>query len=224
MADFGSSLFGTLRAGAGSIWTDYVGHPFVIGLGDGTLPAAAFRRYLVQDYLFLKHFVRAYALAGYKSTELDDIRAASAGMSALLSEMTLHVGYCRQWGLDETALAAEPEALETVAYTRFALERGVAGDLLDLQVALIPCVLGYAEIGSALADRATPSNPYAPWIASYAGDEYQDAARSAGRTLDRLAARLGGSARLPELQRTFDMATELEVAFWQMGWRAGATL
>lgn len=218
----GSGLFARLRDAAGSEWTDYVDHRFVRGLGDGSLPAAAFRRYLVQDYLFLTHFVRAYALAGYKSTELDDLRAAAAGMTALLEEMRLHVGYCREWGLSEAALAGEPEALETVAYTRFALERGAAGDLLDLQVALAPCVLGYAEIGTALAGRSAPGYPYAAWIDAYAGPDYQAAAAAASDALDRIGARHGAAARWPSLVGTFRMATRLESAFWDMGWRAGA--
>ena len=54
----------------------YVEHPFVQGLGDGTLPEAAFRHYLVQDYLFLIQFARAYGLAAYKADTLAEIRAA----------------------------------------------------------------------------------------------------------------------------------------------------
>ena len=96
-------LFGRLRAGAGPLWTDYVGHAFVRGLGDGTLPAPAFRRYLLQDYLFLIGFARAYALAGYKSASLEDLRAASAGLAAILAEMPLHVAFSAEWGLDEAA-------------------------------------------------------------------------------------------------------------------------
>lgn len=214
-------LFVRLREGAHSDWERYVSHPFVAGLADGTLPIAAFRRYLTQDYLFLVHFVRAFALAGYKSTQVDDLQAASDTMAALLSEMRLHVAYCREWGIDEAALQAEPEALETIAYTRFALERGSAGDLLDLQVALAPCVLGYAEIGRALADRATPDNPYRAWIAAYAGAEYQQSAEAAEAALDRIAARLGAAGRMAELQPTFTTAVRLETAFWDMGMAGG---
>ncbi len=46
--------------------------------------------------------------------------------------------------------------------TRFVLDRGMAGDLLDLHVALAPCVLGYAEIGTALEHQATVENRYVP--------------------------------------------------------------
>ena len=75
-------LFGRLRRDAGEDWTRYVDHPFVRALGDGTLPKPAFQHYLKQDYLFLIQFARAYALAGYKSATLAELRAAAASVSA----------------------------------------------------------------------------------------------------------------------------------------------
>ena len=213
---------GRLRDAAGTLWTDFTGYRFVQGLGDGTLPAPAFRRYLTQDYLFLVQFARAYALAGYKTSQLADLRAASGGFAAILGELPLHVSYCAGWGLDEAGMAAEPEALETVAYTRFVLDCGAAGDLLDLYAALAPCVLGYAEIGPALAARQAGNpvaNPYAAWIAAYAGPNYQAAAAATRGMLDRLWAERGGDATAAALQATFNTAVRLETAFWEMGWR-----
>lgn len=213
-------LFPRLRAAAPS-WQRYVAHPFVEGIRDGTLPDAAFRHYLGQDYLFLIHFARAYALAAYKADRLSDIRDAAAGMSAIVdTEMALHVEYCAGWGLSESEMEALPEASATMAYTRYVLEKGHQGDLLDLYVALAPCVIGYGEIGARLAgDPATAreGNPYASWIGMYAGDEYQPAARAHGETLDRLWERRAGQGRLDELARVFEEATRLEADFWQMG-------
>ena len=212
-------LFQTLRAGSKS-WRDYVEHPFVKGLGDGSLPKAAFQEYLVQDYLFLIQFARAYALAAYKSETLADIRQAAGGLSAIADvEMRLHVAFCGDWGLTEADMEAAPERQETMAYTRYVLEAGLAGDLLDLHVALSPCILGYGEIGLALKDRSPPGNPYQPWIDMYAGEEYQDAARAEAEHLDRLMERRGGPGRTPGLRKTFEQATALEAAFWEMGWR-----
>ena len=142
-------------------------------------------------------------------------------MSALVdTEMRLHVGYCAGWGLTEAEMEALPEEPATIAYTRFVLERGMAGDLLDLHVALAPCVIGYAEIGQWLdEDPATLRDgyPYADWIAMYAGADYQMVAAAAAGNLDLLMARRGGSGRLDALVQTFRAATELEIAFWQMG-------
>jgi len=217
-------LFARLSAAAGDDWRAYCHHPFVAGIANGSLPEPAFRHYLIQDYLFLIQFARAYALAAYKADTLDDMRAASATLTAILDvEMQLHVGYCADWGLSEAEMAAAPEALETTAYTRFVLDRGLGGDSLDLMVALAPCVVGYGEIGSRLAaDPATAreGNRYASWIEMYAGEEYQDVCTAAVAQLDRLATARGGEARFDGLAKTFAQATRLEIAFWDMGWAA----
>ena len=217
------SLFDRLRDACTAEWRAYTEHEFVRRLGDGTLPAACFRHYLIQDYLFLIHFARAYGLAAFKADTLDDVRAASAGLSAIVdTEMGLHVAYCAEWGISEAEMAAAPEAEATMAYTRFVLERGLAGDLLDLLVALAPCMLGYADIGRSLAaDPATvrDGNPYDAWIAMYAGDEFQAVAADHVARMDALMARRGGPGRLDSLTQTFSQATRLEAAFWDMGLR-----
>ena len=219
------SLFERLRESCAAEWRAYCRHRFVAGLADGSLPESAFRHYLVQDYLFLIQFARAYALAAYKADRVEDMRAAASALSGILdTEMGLHVGYCAEWGLSEAEMAAAPEALETVAYTRFALDCGQAGDLLDLLVVLAPCVVGYGEIGRRLgADPATKreGNRYATWIETYAAEDYQAVADGARAQLDRLGERFGAEARFPRLRALFAQATRLEIAFWDMGWVAG---
>ncbi len=222
--DFG--LFGRLRRDAGADWERYVNHRFVRALGAGTLPRPAFQHYLKQDYLFLIQFARAYALAGYKSATLAELRAAASSVSAIVDvEMPLHVGYCAEWGLTEADMQAEPEALETIAYTRFVLERGLAGDRLDLEAALIPCICGYAEIAARLrADPATRTagNPYAAWIDAYTSPDYAAVATDAIEGMERMGQTRGATDRYTGLLATFRAATRLEAAFWDMGWSAGS--
>ena len=215
-----AGFFGRLRAAAGPDWDDYIGHPFVRQLGAATLPDACFRRFLVQDYLFLTHFARAYGLAVYKSTDLADIRGAAAGLDAVLTEIPLHGAYCASWGLDEAAMAAVPEAPATMTYTRYVIDVGMSGDILALTAALMPCVAGYAEIGQTLLqDPATvlDRGPYGAWLRTYGGEEYQAGVRTALDTFDGLARRHAGEARVEALSRIFKTATRLESAFWQMG-------
>lgn len=216
-------LFRRLKQACRDDWQAYTWHPFVQGIADGSLPQPAFRRYLVQDYLFLVQFVRAYALAAYKAESLAAFRDKAGAIGALLHEMTLHVGYCADWGIPEAQILTEPEAPETIAYTRWVLDRGVAGDILDLEVALAPCTVGYGEI--ALAIEASPTrrrtgNPYESWIAMYAGAEYQALARSSAARLDALGESHGGAARFSSLAVDFAKAARLEADFWQMGMSA----
>ncbi|MGH7095416.1 MAG: TenA family protein [Stellaceae bacterium] len=220
MADAGT-LFSRLVAAAAEPWRDYTRHEFVLRLARGELPEACFRRYLVQDYRFLLHFARAWGLAVYKSDCLAEMRRAQRLVAATLDvEIGLHIDYCRRWGLARQALDAAEEAPATVAYTRFVLDRGLAGDRLDLEVVLAPCIIGYAMIAAErMADPATrlDGNRYREWLDMYAGAEYQSLAREAAAALDEQFARRGGDGRLPSLIANFTAATRLEAAFWQMG-------
>jgi thiaminase/transcriptional activator TenA len=221
--DFNYGLFGTLRTAAGDEWKGYVNHRFVQQLAMGTLPQACFRRFLTQDYLFLIHYARAYALLASKGASLSEIRAATTSLGAIVDELPVHVKYCTAWGLTEEMMEAEPEAPETMTYTRYVLDIGHSGDILDLMAALMPCVAGYGEIGKImLADKATVlgGNPYGDWIRNYESEHYMASVQAAIVSFDEIGRRRGGEARLKQLSHIFTTATRLESAFWEMGMNA----
>jgi thiaminase/transcriptional activator TenA len=215
------ALFSRLVEASDQAWRAYTRHEFVLLLGSGELPEKCFRRYLVQDYLFLIHFARAWGLAIYKSDTLAEMRRAQRLVAATLDvEIGLHIDYCRGWGLSEAAIAAAPEAPATIAYTRFVLDCGLAGDRLDLEVALAPCTVGYAMIAAErMGDPTTrlEGNRYGEWLQMYAGSDYQNLAREAAAALDEQFARRGGDGRFPSLAANFATAVALEAGFWQMG-------
>ncbi|OZB14921.1 MAG: thiaminase II [Marinobacter sp. 34-60-7] len=196
-------------------------HRFVQQLGDGSLAAESFQHYLKQDYLFLIQFARAFALAAYKSPTLADLRQAKDGLQAIVdTELGLHIQYCKEWSISEAELAELPEARATLAYTRYVLDTGNRGDLLDLHVALSPCMVGYGEIANWLNRRTGTvrgaANPYDAWIAMYESDEFQDAMNAEIQWLnDRL--KDVSPKRFEELTRIFRDATRLEIDFWEMG-------
>nr|WP_155135444.1 thiaminase II [Roseibium sp. RKSG952] len=208
-------------------WSAYVDHDFVRQLGTGDLPQPAFRHYLVQDYLFLIQFARAYALAVYKSPTLADMRNAHEGVKAILDvELELHIELCSSWGMTREQIESAPEDTPTMAYTRFVLEAGMAGDLLDLQAALAPCVIGYAEIGKALVEGHGDSiggNGYKRWIEEYSGEMYQALAGDFGGWMDKTSEVYLTEARYARLLTLFRKATQLEADFWQMGLDAADT-
>ena len=221
MNDYGKA-FALMRDAAQGSWRDYSRHAFVEAMKDGTLPHEAFLHYLRQDYVFLIHFSRAWALAVVKSETHEEMLAASRTVNGLISEeMKLHIGICEAEGISQDQLFATPECAENLAYTRYVLEAGYSGDLLDLLAALVPCVMGYGEIGTRLASETT-SETYREWINTYASEDYQGACKAVGELLDsaltrRIGADFQASPRWDRLCRTFRTATELEVNFWQMG-------
>ncbi|MDG6895957.1 thiaminase II [Volucribacter amazonae] len=196
-------------------WQDYINHPFVQQLRQGTLPLANFRYYLQQDYLFLLQFTRTWGLAVYKSDNLADMRAAQQGINAMLDqEIQLHIQYCQQYGVTEQQLQQLEEHPACIAYTRYVLDCGLTGTLTELHTALAPCILGYAEIGKQAATQSPANNPYQSWIDMYASQDYQTAAQQAENTLNRLLAQ---PHQQNKIQQIFNTAVRMEIAFWQMG-------
>ena len=215
------SIFPKWRDAAGQNWSAYTDHDFVRGLKDGSLPRAAFLHYLVQDYVFLIHFSRAWALAVTKAETVEEMRLCAGTVNALINEeIALHIKTCAEAGISEDQLFAAEERPENLAYTRYVLDAGHSGDFLDLMAALAPCVMGYGEIGARLIqDHA---EPYAEWIQTYGSADYQGVCHEVGALLDAAVARRLGddpeaSPRWAHLSARFDMATKLEVSFWQMG-------
>jgi len=220
LSDNQRHLFAQLRQACREDWRAYCEHDFVNRLGDGSLGIECFRHYLLQDYLFLIQFARAHALLVYKSETLAEMARASSVLSTLLDgEMRLHVEFCESWGLTRADMEAVEEHPANMAYTRYVLERGMAGDALDLLVALLPCTVGYAEIGARLREQYSDSlatNPYRTWVEAYSANSYQESAEQAVAALDQLASR-ASEERFASLCKTFRQATRLEIGFWAMG-------
>ncbi len=216
-----SYSFADLTAACHDEWRAYIEHEFVRQLSEGSLPADVFRHYLKQDYLFLIHFGRAYALATYKSRNIAELRHSLDGLKTIIDlELGLHVDYCREWGISEEELAALPEANATLAYTRYVLDTGNRGDLLDMHVALAPCLVGYAVVADWINSRAETlrgdGNPYEAWIRMYESDGFQAARRAEEAWLDEHLAEVT-PRRFEELVTIFRDAIRLEIAFWQQG-------
>jgi thiaminase/transcriptional activator TenA len=225
--DYGSAILsGWLRQNLG-VWEDYTRHEFVRGLGDGRLPRSAFMAYLIQDYIFLLHYSRAWAMAVVKSETAEQMRSSAATVHGLINqEIQLHIGICAREGISESELIAAEEAPENLAYTRYVMDTALSGDLLDLLSVLAPCVFGYGHIGLALASEFETTPLYREWIDTYYGDEYQQMCRGVASLIDQVAqSRLGDSPesnpRWPGLCQKFGIATRLEVSFWSMGLRLG---
>ena len=215
-------VFNKLKSNTLVKWNLYTQHKFVQKVSDGSLDKKLYLKYLKQDYVFLIHFSRAWALLVAKSKSVNEMRIASATLNALVNEeIQLHIKTCKDEGITEEQLFKTEEELNNIAYTRFVLEAGYTGGFLDLLVALAPCVFGYGEIGLNLKSISKSDNPYISWIDTYNSTEYQEVCMNIGSLLDeatqdRLGKDFANNVLWPKLEKTFLIATKLEIDFWEM--------
>ena len=198
-------------------------HPFVTGLGDGSLSPARYRFYLCQDAVFLADYVRVLALAAAAEEAPGDVAAFADLLSATVhGEAEALRAAAADAGVGAAELAAATAAPFTFAYTRHLLAVARGGSAAEIAAALLPCQWGYADLAVMLAGRGCPTQPaYAAWIAAYAGPAYQETAQGLCALCDRLGAGMG-SAERARAEAAFLGALRCEYLFWDGCWREQA--
>ncbi|KAF4831185.1 putative hydroxymethylpyrimidine/phosphomethylpyrimidine kinase 2 [Colletotrichum tropicale] len=200
------------------VWSEFVYHPFVMAMGDGTLPLESFKKYLIQDYLYLIHFARANSLASYKAKNIADISAGATIVSHIAREMSLHIDYCKGFGITVPEIEATEEHQACTAYTRYVLDVGQSEDWIALQMALAPCLLGYGAVAKQLhGDVKTKrdDNTYWKWIENYVADDYVQAVKTGSELIERHAV-LQSPSSIERLIKIFIHGTKMEIGFWEM--------
>ena len=209
-----------LRARAITIWDAWHDHPFVRGIGDGTLDPDRFAFWLRQDYLYLIDYARVFAFAAARAPDLVTMTRFSALLHETLeTEMDLHRALVAEFGTSAEELEREDKAPTTQGYTDFLLRMATVGDFAELVAALLPCMWGYSEVGQVLDARGRPADPrYARWIASYSSPAFAELAAWCRELLDTHALGLDGEA-MGRVTRAFMVSSRYELAFWDMAWR-----
>jgi thiaminase (transcriptional activator TenA) len=215
------SFAAELREAAAPAWEAQHAHPFVRGIGEGTLPEDRFRFYVRQDYLFLIDYGRLLALGAARAPRLEWMRRfAALAQSVLETEMDLHRQFAARWGITTEQLETERTAPATDAYCDFLLRTAALGDFAELVAALLPCMWGYAEIGERLAGEGAPDHDgYAEWIAAYSSAEFAELARWCRELTDAAADGVAGPGRR-RMHAAFRASSEHELAFWDSAWRS----
>ena len=142
-----------LRKAARPIWDRCLTHPFVAGIGDGTLPAEKFQYFMLQDYLYLFDYARVFALGVVKAREAALMRVFARNVDAILGgEMNIHRAYMERLGISEEQVLAVKPALDNLSYTHYMLSVAERGGPMEITASILACSWSYAEIGRALAE------------------------------------------------------------------------
>ena len=208
-----------LYKAAKPIWDKQLDHPFVKGVGDGSLDEEKFKNWVRQDYRYLIEFSRIFAWAAAKSDRLKSMSWYAFGLNLTLNtEMQLHRDYAKRFNLAEEDLEQVPVWPTTRAYTDFLVRTAADGDMADLVAALLPCAWGYVYIGQHLAKSNSPKEQrYTDWIRQYSSKEFADATDWLKAEMNRLAERIT-EEKQRRLIDLFVLSSQYEYLFWDMCW------
>jgi thiaminase (transcriptional activator TenA) len=179
-------------------------HPFVRGLGDGSLPVASFKNYVAQDAYFLEAFARAYAFCLANSTARQDLHLFAELIAGVLEELKLHKSYAERWQVDLTEVTPVPA---TQAYVGFLLTNARHGHLGETIAAMTPCMRLYAWLGQSLA-AGNVAPLYGEWVKTYADPVFETLAAQLENLLDHHA------SDSEAVRTNYRRAMELEYGFF----------
>jgi thiaminase/transcriptional activator TenA len=195
-------------------------HPFIVGVGNGTLDVERFKYYVKQDYVYLIDYSRVLALATACAPDLKTMGWFARLLDETLNtEMDLHRSYCAEFGITAAELEATRPAPTTVAYTSFLLRVAHQGTFGELVASLLPCQWGYWEIGDHLARSGEPKEAplYCKWIQMYTAPEYIALANSIRDLANRMAQQ-AGATELAAMRETYLTSFKFECLFWEMAY------
>jgi len=209
------TYFYKLKSSCNKEWSEYTDHKFLCDLVNNKLPDKNFKRYLVQDYIFLQQFLKILALSVYKSNSFEEINRSVNFIIGIDNEIKLHLSYCKKWRIPLTSLSNIKVEKANSAYTDHVLSVGKNGNNLDIFSSLSPCIIGYGEIGFKLSKiRNWRKSKYSSWIKMYSSEEYQQVAKDNIDYLDILFKK-DKNKNLNKLKNNFKKSTILERNFWE---------
>lgn len=208
-----------LQEEAERYWSAILDHPMVRQLGEGTLDEEPFRYWVKQDYVYLVEYSRLFALGAAKAPDLDRMGTfAELLESTVNTEMDLHRSYAAAFGIDEAELEATDPSPTTRAYTDFLVRTASHGTFGDLVAALLPCMWGFNETGTRLAERGPPDHEqYAAWVDMYSGEEFTELTDWCKALMDEVAADASAAER-ERYRDLFDTSAQYEYLFWDAAW------
>lgn len=195
-------------------------HPFITGVGDGTLPVDKFKYYVQQDYLYLIDYARVLALASARGPDLATMGWFARVLDQILNtEMNLHRNYCSEFGITKEELETTQPAPTMTAYTSYLLKVAYQGSFGELVASLLPCQWGYWEVGKHLALRGEPKQAplYCQWIQMYSSAEYAVVANEIRSMADRVAEG-AASNTVDAMGEAYLTSLRFELKFWDMSY------
>ena len=209
------TLFYKLKDSCNKEWLEYTNHKFLSDLVSNKLPNKNFKKYLIQDYIFLQQFLKILSLTVYKSRTFEEISRSINFIKGIDHEIKLHVDYCKKWKIPLKSLSKIKVEKANSAYTDYVLSVGKNGNNLDIFSCLSPCIIGYGEIGFNLSKvKGWERSKYSSWIKMYSSKEYQKVAKENINYLDVLFKK-NKDINKTKLIKNFKKSTILERNFWQ---------
>ena len=203
------------------LWEQSLEKPFLREMALGTLAPELFRQYTIDDSIYLREYARVIAYAIYKSENMSQMQQLYRFLNFInATETVTRVRYLHLWGMDQDMVDRMQPREENLSYTSYMLRVAKEGELPEILMAILPCMLSYTYIGLKLVERYPDirQSPYWEVIEEYISPFCLDCCQQWGSFAQQLCEDLEES-RKEALREIFRCSCRHEQAFWDMAYR-----
>ncbi|MDA7026119.1 thiaminase II [Bacillus sp. CLL-7-23] len=206
------------RKSAAKWWEGSFDHPFIKGIGDGSLSLDRFQYYVLQDSYYLTHFAKVQTFAAANADDLYvTSRMAEHAKGTYEAELSLHRKFVKLLGITEDQKNMFQPSPTAYAYTSHMYRSVLSGSFPNILAALLPCYWLYYEVGETLKPCKPKNEIYQEWIATYGGDWFKKLVTEQVDRFDQLAEKNSAETRL-KMKENFVISSYYEYQFWNMAY------
>ena len=203
------------------IWEEYLEHPFVKGIGDGTLDKEKFKTYLIQDYLYLNQYAKVYAMGVVKARTVEEMSIYHSAIGGILKDETqVHTNYLKYFGLTPEETEKHKEKITTSSYTSYMLGVALKGDVKEIAMTIMPCTWTYSFIGDNLKEKYSDkleNNFYKNWIEEYGSEGFRALKERWIDYIDKITIDATEDEK-EKYKEIFIKSSQYEMQFWNMAY------
>ncbi|HEY9160130.1 MAG TPA: TenA family protein [Desulfomonilia bacterium] len=190
--------------------------PFNSELIKGTLDENIFKNYIIQDYIYLEYYRKAFAILLSKAPDDKASAFIVSTIKAIDDEIgNVHNVYIKQFNISKTELANVSPLPSTELYVSYLIKTACLEPFETGLAAMLPCDWVYYRLGGDMSKaKPSPDNKYAKWIEGYTPVKWESSETKAFTDL------LGGymenttdENRL-KMRQAFKTSMNLEYMFW----------
>ena len=206
-----------LYEAAQDLWGEAAEKSFVREMAEGSLDEGLFRRYMIQDYLYLLDYID---ILGFVRSQTGDENLRQF-LQTVIKETEnetyrVHLPNMRNIGVSDEEIAEAVRLPVIAEYTGYMREQTREHGVLAGLTALLQCSWLYAYIGEKMTAEHSDeiaASPYRSWFDAYTCKEYTDANQMWIDVLDRETEGItDGTAKL--LKSIFRTCAEYENKLW----------
>lgn len=201
-----------------NLWESAANETFLKEMGQGTLDRQKFLDYIVQDSIYLRDYLKAFAMGIFKSRSLKEMQVFYSVLGFVNdSENVTRLKYLQDNNMTDADVESIAKKPECTAYTDFLIYTSVKEDIPEILMAVMPCMLGYYYVFCKVLER----NPevlntyFAPLVSDYSSDYYKKSCDEWTEYCNEVCEKLDDNRKI-KLKTIFKQASSHELYFWQM--------